>query len=134
MDSSKLSALFIVAAASLWGVIGVFSRELNAVGLTSLQITDVRCFITAAMMAAILSVYGGKLPRIDPRDIWMFIGTGFLSIVIFNILYFETAELVSLSMPAVLLYTAVLRNTMQITISQKTLCQWAEGDNSDSIL
>ena len=106
MGSSRLSALFIVAAASLWGVIGVFSRELNAVGLTSLQITEVRCFITAAMMAAILSVYDRKLLRIDPRDIWMFIGTGFLSIVIFNILYFETAELVSLSMTAVLLYTA----------------------------
>ena len=36
----------------------------------------------------------------------MFVGTGICSIVVFNILYFQTAQLVSLSMTAVLLYTA----------------------------
>ena len=106
MDSSKLSALLIIVAASLWGIIGIFSRLLSDAGLTSLQTTEVRCFITAALMAAVVFVKDRSLFRIDIRDLWMFIGTGFFSIVIFNVLYFETAELVSLSMTAVLLYTA----------------------------
>ena len=106
MKSSKLSALCIIVAASLWGIIGIFSRMLSDAGLTSLQTTEVRCFITALVMFIVLMIKDKNLIKIDIRDIWMFIGTGFFSIVIFNILYFETAELVSLSMTAVLLYTA----------------------------
>ena len=106
MESSKLSVLFIIVAASLWGVIGVFSRLLNDAGLTSMQTTEVRCFITASIMAIVLLIKDKNLFKIDIKDIWMFIGTGLFSIVTFNILYFETAELVSLSMTAVLLYTA----------------------------
>lgn len=106
MDSSKLSVLCIVTAASLWGIIGIFSRMLSEAGLSSLQTTEVRCFITAIIMFVVLMVKDKNLIKIDIRDLWMFIGTGFFSIVIFNILYFETAELVSLSMTAVLLYTA----------------------------
>ena len=106
MKSSKLSALCIIVAASLWGIIGIFSRMLSDAGLTSLQTTEVRCFITALVMFVVLMIKDKNLIKIDIRDLWMFIGTGFFSIVIFNILYFETAELVSLSMTAVLLYTA----------------------------
>ena len=106
MESSKLSALCIVAAASLWGIIGIFSRLLSDAGLSSLQTTEIRCFITAVVMFIVVVLKDWRLLKIDIRDLWMFIGTGFFSIVIFNIFYFETADMVSLSMTAVLLYTA----------------------------
>lgn len=106
MDTSKLSVLYIVAASTLWGIIGIFSRMLNDAGMSSLQTTEIRCFITSLILFAVIYFKDKKLLRIDIRDIWMFIGTGVFSLVTFNILYFETAELVSLSMTAVLLYTA----------------------------
>lgn len=106
MDVTKFSVLMIAVAASLWGVIGIFSRLLSDAGLTSLQITVIRCFIAAMIMFLAISIKDRGLFRIDPRDIWMFFGTGLFSIAIFNVLYFEAAELVSLSMTAVLLYTA----------------------------
>lgn len=105
-DSKTLSVMMVATAGALWGVIGLFSRALTDAGLTSLQITLTRSFITAVGVIVILAFYDRKLMKIDPKDIWMFIGTGVCSIVLFNVLYFETAELVSLSITAVLLYTA----------------------------
>ena len=106
MDKRALSIVAIVIAASFWGVIGVFSRQLNDRGLDSIQVTEVRCMVTAVALAVILFIYDRKLLKIDPKDIWMFIGTGVIGIISFNVLYFEAAEIVSLSMTSVLLYTA----------------------------
>ena len=106
MDKRALSVAAIVIGASFWGVIGVFSRELNDRGLSSLQVTEVRCIVTAVAIALILLIYDKRLLKIDPKDIWMFFGTGVIGIISFNVLYFEAAEIVSLSMTSVLLYTA----------------------------
>ena len=106
MDKRALSVAAIVIGASFWGVIGVFSRELNDRGLDSLQVTEVRCIVTAVALALILLIYDKKLLKIDPKDIWMFFGTGVIGIISFNVLYFEAAEIVTLSMTSVLLYTA----------------------------
>lgn len=106
MDKRALSVAAIVIGASFWGVIGVFSRELNDRGLDSLQVTEVRCIITAVALALILLIYDKRLLKIDIKDIWMFFGTGVIGIISFNVLYFEAAEIVTLSMTSVLLYTA----------------------------
>ena len=106
MDRRALSVAAIVVGASFWGVIGVFSRQLNDRGLDSIQVTEVRCIVTAIALAVILLFYDKKLLKIDPKDIWMFIGTGVIGIISFNVLYFEAAKIVSLSMTSVLLYTA----------------------------
>ncbi len=96
----------VIAAASLWGAIGLFTRALGDSGLNPTQITEVRCAITAAGMLIILSIFDRKLLRISIRDVWMFFGTGLLSIAMFSVLYFTAAELTTLSVAAVLLYTA----------------------------
>ena len=105
-DIRMSSVAMVVAAGTLWGVIGLFSRALNDAGLDSYQVTEVRCMLTAIAAFPILLFTKKEYLRIDIRDIWMFIGTGVFSIILFNVLYFQTAQLVSLSMTAVLLYTA----------------------------
>ncbi len=105
-DARFRSVIMIVVAGALWGVIGLFSRALNDAGLDSFQVTETRCLITAIGVAAILLVTHRDYLRIELKDLWMFFGTGVCSIVLFNVLYFQTAQLVSLSMTAVLLYTA----------------------------
>jgi len=106
MRDNGSAALCVIAAASLWGLIGIFTRSLADAGLSPLQITEVRCSVTAACIFVILALFDRKLLRISPRDIWMFLGTGILSIVLFNMLYFTATTMVTLSMAAVLLYTA----------------------------
>ena len=105
-DRRSRSVLMVVAAGILWGVIGLFSRALNDAGLDSLQVVMARCSVTAVGAFILLALFKREFLRIHIKDIWMFFGTGVCSIILFNYLYFQTAQLVSLSMTAVLLYTA----------------------------
>ena len=105
-NARMASVLMVVTAGTLWGTIGLFSRALNDAGLDSFQVTEARCMITAIGLLLILGAWKRDLLKISLKDSWMFVGTGICSIIVFNILYFQTAQLVSLSMTAVLLYTA----------------------------
>ncbi len=102
----RIPSLAIIAAGCLWGTIGIFIRMISAFGISSQQITFFRALMTAAVLILFLLVTDpGKL-RIKLRDSWCFLGTGLCSIVFFNICYFQTIMLTSLSVAAVLLYTA----------------------------
>ena len=96
----------VVTGAALWGIIGLFTRSLYDSGMSPMQMAFCRCIVTTAIVLTVILVVDRKLLRIDPRDIWMFIGTGLLSIVFFNIMYFTSQQMVSLSTASVLLYTA----------------------------
>jgi drug/metabolite transporter (DMT)-like permease len=106
MRDEMVPALCVIVGASLWGVIGIFTRFLYSSGLSPMQITLTRCTVTLIAMAAVILLTDRKKLRIAPRDIWMFIGTGVFSIVFFNVMYFTTQQMVSLSTASVLLYTA----------------------------
>ena len=105
-NKALVSAAMILAAASGWGLIGLFSRPLGAAGLSSLQMTFVRSVITVVCMGALLAVKDRSLFRVEPRDFWIFLGTGLVSIVFFNVCYFTTIRLATLSAASILLYTA----------------------------
>ncbi len=107
MKSSKIWGTFlIVAAGILWGFMGIFVRNLNKYGISSMQTVALRVFFTAAVMTVFTLLYDKKLFKIKLRDLWCFFGTGVCSIVFFNFCYFRTITLTSLSAAAVLLYTA----------------------------
>ncbi len=106
MNQSGTAPLAVIVAASLWGIIGLFTRFLGASGLNPLQITEVRCLITAFVIFSVLFIFDRKLLKISLKDIPVFIGTGIFSVALFSMLYFTAAEMTTLSMAAVLLYTA----------------------------
>ncbi len=107
MEKKKFIGPFlIITAGVLWGLMGLFVRNLDSYGITSMQIVALRAVFTALMMAAVTLVYDRKLFKIKIRDCWCFLGTGICSIVFFNFCYFRTITLTSLSAAAVLLYTA----------------------------
>ena len=105
-NRTGLSVALILTAAAGWGVIGVFSRPMNAVGLTSLQVTFVRSVITLVGMGLLLLIRDRSLFRIRLRDGWMFLGTGLVSIIFFNVCYFTTIQMTTLAAASILLYTA----------------------------
>ncbi|MBP3604071.1 MAG: DMT family transporter [Lachnospiraceae bacterium] len=102
----NLSALYVLIAGCLWGFMGILVRTLNEESLDSMEITFIRSVVTLAVMLAGLFAWNKKAFKIRIKDIWCFIGTGGLSVAFFNYCYFKTMTLTSLSVAAVLLYTA----------------------------
>ena len=105
-SETRVAPFLIILAAILWGTIGIFTRELLGFGFTPIQITGARCAVTAVCMVGFLLLVDREKLKIDLKDIWMFIGTGLLSIVFFNICYFTSIQYLTLSVASVLLYTA----------------------------
>ena len=102
----KLSVIFVLAAGILWGVIGIFVRRYTALGLSPLQTAALRITLSAVVFALFVLIYKPKLFKIRLRDLWCFLGTGVVSVGLFTYCYFTAMELSSLSVAAVLLYTA----------------------------
>lgn len=97
--------MLVTVAGILWGAIGLFIRPFSQ-DLTSMQIVTARASLTTLIMLVFLAIFKRNLLKIKLRDIWCFIGTGFCSIVFFNYCYFRCMNLTSLSIAAILLYTA----------------------------
>ena len=57
-------------------------------------------------MGGFISIKDRNQFKIKLKDIWCFLGTGLLSIVFFNLCYFKEITITSLSVAAILLYTA----------------------------
>lgn len=102
----KKAYLYIILAASLWGCIGIFLNLLNAAGLTSMQSVAIRTVVATVLYGLWLFFTDRKALRIRPADCIYFVGTGILSLLFFNWCYFNTITTSSLSVAAVLLYTA----------------------------
>lgn len=102
----SLPVTAVISAGILWGIISVFVRRLSAYGLDSLQIVFVRMIVAAPLFAFAVALKDRKKLKIKLRDLWMFIGMGIVSIVLFNICYFYTMVHSQASTAVVLLYTS----------------------------
>lgn len=103
---TTLSVIMILLAASGWGLIGVFSRPLSSADISSVQMTFIRSIIVAVGMGLLLLIKDQKLLCIRLKDFWLFLGTGIISIIFFNVCYFSTIGMTTLATASILLYTA----------------------------
>lgn len=104
--NSKGAYLHVIAAATLWGTIGIYAKQLVYIGFETTQLVLIRAVGAALALLLYLLVKDTKLLRIDLRDSIYFIGTGIISFVFFNWCYFIAINRTSLSIAAILLYTA----------------------------
>lgn len=98
--------LFTVLAGILWGCISLFLKPLTGAGLTSLQVMMLRGLLSALFMFIFLLFKDRNLLKIQLKDLWMFIGTGIISLTFFSLCYFRTILQVGTSIAVVLLYTS----------------------------
>ena len=110
------AGISIVLAGIMWGSMGLFVRGLNADGLESLDIVEIRVLVSSIIMGLFLVFYDRSLFRIKLKDIWCFIGTGVFSLTFFNLCYFKTILMTSMSVAAILLYTAPIIVVLLSTI------------------
>lgn len=104
--NKRFSYICIIGAALLWGCMGILVRTMNQGGLSAAEVVTFRSFTTAVMMLVGMFIFNRKELYIRIRDVWCFIGTGILSVVFFNICYFSCMKYCTLSVAAILLYTA----------------------------
>lgn len=106
MKEQIRGTLLVLAAGSMWGCMGILVRRLNTLGLDSMEIAFTRVVIAFLFMLVGLLIIKPTALRIRWKDLWCFIGTGIVSLSIFTVCYFKTITITSLSVAAVLLYTA----------------------------
>jgi drug/metabolite transporter (DMT)-like permease len=106
MSKKFIGTLYILIAASLWGSMGIFSRYLNAAGFGAFEVTQVRVTVGFIIVGVYLLIFNRQMLKIKLKDLWCFIGTGIVSLLLFCICYFKSMEYVSISTAGVLLYTA----------------------------
>ena len=98
--------VYVLAAAFLWGCIGVFFKELSARGFEPIQIVLIRASVALLGLGLWLLITDKKAFRIRLKDIWCFFGTGVVSLLMLNWFFFRAIEEVGLAIAGVLLYTA----------------------------
>ena len=102
----KVAPFLVLLAGCCWATLGVFVRHLTEIGLGSLQIVEVRAVFTVVCMFGFLAVFRRDMLRVKVKDLWCFAGGGLISVIMFSYCYFQAIQRASLSMAAILLYTA----------------------------
>lgn len=96
----------ILAGAALWGMIGLFNRNLLNGGFSPYSIVVVRNFGGLLALLLIFAIRDRRVFRVDKRHLKYFFGTGVVSVLLFTVCYFSCQRICSLAVASILLYTA----------------------------
>ncbi len=107
MKSKKtLGTALVLTAGVLWGIMSIFVNTMNDMGLQAMDVVAVRVWVSAAVMTIFMLCFNRNMLKIRLRDIWCFVGTGIVSLTMFNFCYFSNILLTSPGVAAVLMYTS----------------------------
>ena len=95
----------ILAAGVFWGVIGLFTRNLSAAGMTSAGVLIVRSGGCAVLFSLWALVRDKRLFRFARKDAWL-LGLFGLVTFFFTYCYYQSIDKGSLSMACTLMYSA----------------------------
>ena len=96
----------IILAGCFWGSMGIFVRKLTGYGFSPIQIVTLRITVAALVFCLVLLAKDRSGFRIALRDLPLFLGLGFGSILFFTVCYFSAITIMPLSTAAILLYTS----------------------------
>ncbi|GAE25339.1 hypothetical protein JCM9140_1329 [Halalkalibacter wakoensis JCM 9140] len=104
--TQKVALLSIGAAAFLWGIIGIFVTYLYEMGFTPTQVVTVRALSASLFLVLYILIKNRNYLKIKVADSKYFVGTGVISFLFFNWCLFSAIDQMSISVAAILLYTA----------------------------
>lgn len=102
---SLRGAVLVLAAATLWGTLGLFGKRLYQAGLLPVEVVSVRAAIAFLGLSLWMLPRLGRL-RVRWQDLPFFAAYGLISIGLFYFLYFAAIEDAPVSVAAALLYTS----------------------------
>ena len=108
MEKAKrnIGPALILLAGCFWGSMGIFVRRLTDYGFSSIQIVAIRVTLAALVFCILLFIKDPSGFWISVKDIPLFLGLGFGSILFFTVCYFTAITMMPLSTAAILLYTS----------------------------
>ena len=99
--------ILVLIAGVSWGLIGVFTKAIDTLGFTEMQMLFVKGVLATAVLLVITFFKDRSQLRLKNwKDIRYFVGTGIISFTFFSWAYMKAVNLTSLGVAAVLLYTA----------------------------
>ena len=104
MKNKALAA--VLAAGAFWGTMGFFARSLYAAGFGPLEVAQTRITTGLVFVGLYILLFNRNLFKVKLKDIWCFLGTGIVSLLLFSTCYFSALNYTSLAVAAILLYTA----------------------------
>jgi DME family drug/metabolite transporter len=106
-EPSTRGYLLVVAAAGLWGTLGLLFRTLHDdFGLSALTIAFLRAGIAFVILVIVLSVARPRLLKVAPRALPFFALYGFCGVAAFYFSYTQAVIQTTVTTAVVLLYTA----------------------------
>ena len=96
----------VLAAGTFWGTMGFFARSLYAAGFGPLEVAQTRITTGLILVGLYILLFNRSQFKIKLKDIWCFLGTGIVSLLLFSTCYFSALNYTSLAVAAILLYTA----------------------------
>ena len=104
MKNKALAA--VLAAGTFWGTMGFFARSLYAAGFGPLEVAQTRITTGLILVGLYILIFNRSQFKVKLKDIWCFLGTGIISLLLFSTCYFSALNYTSLAVAAILLYTA----------------------------
>jgi DME family drug/metabolite transporter len=102
-----LGTLAVVAAATIWGTLGLFAKILYAQGVSFESLVAVRASVGwLAVMVFVLTTGKTKSLRVSGRDLAFLAPLGLVGIGLFYLLYFYTVGESTVGTAAILLYSS----------------------------
>ncbi len=80
-NKTVIGSILIILAGCFWGSMGIFVRRLGTYGFSSIQIVSIRVTLAALIFALVLLIKDREGFKISYRDIPLFLGLGFGSIL-----------------------------------------------------
>lgn len=105
-NKTLTGSILIILAGCFWGSMGIFVRRLGTYGFSSIQIVSIRVTLAALLFALVLLIKDRAGFKVLFRDLPLFLGLGFGSILFFTVCYFTAITMMPLSTAAILLYTS----------------------------
>ena len=95
----------VLLAGSLWGIIGIFTRRMMAMGLSPYSIVAVRNLAGLALFTLVFALTDRSVFRVRVRHLPWFFGTGIVSTLLYTLCYYSCQEICSLAVATVFMYT-----------------------------
>lgn len=122
--------LQVIISGILWGLTGIYVRYFTGLGMSSPDVVWLRVTFAGLALVLFLLLKDRQMLKVRWKDLWCFVGTGILSLALFNFCYFTNITETSLSVACtmmylspifVLLYSAILFRE-RITLQKVLAC------------
>lgn len=105
-QNPRLGYVLALAAAVIWGTLGIFAKLIYAYGIDPIVVVSLRSSLAFIALLISFVILNPSQLRIDIKDIPFFLAFGFIGVTLNHLSYFEALKRISATTAVIILYTA----------------------------